>query len=189
MPPRFIDSFPPLRSQRLAISPLGEADLKAFSDYRARPEVARYQGWGTDYQLKDAEALYRQQLLLPFPSADTWYQLAIHNQQQQLVGDLALHWLDNQSCEVGFTLAPAHQGQGYATEALQCLLGYLFKLRAIKQVTALTDARNTPSAAVLARCGFKSRDKVAQKAFFKGQWCDEYHYQLSYAQWQANNSN
>ena len=103
-------------------------DLDAFVAYRSDPETARYQSW---------EAPYR-------PS-----------QARQFLQELeAIH----PKAEIGFTLAPQHQGYGYATEAVRRLLHYLLILlieRGKHRVRATCDDRNTNSAAVLERVGMR----------------------------------
>ncbi|EKE70588.1 GNAT family N-acetyltransferase [Gallaecimonas xiamenensis] len=171
-----------LQSPRLFIRPLAKDDLAAFSQYRADPAVARYQSW-QDYQLADAEELLADLQSRTFGTLGHWYQLAVLDLQGQLLGDLALHLVDNMEAEVGFTLDPSHQGQGYATEALGALLAYLFTERRLRRVLAVVDCRNQPSSRVLERCGFTKDACHKDAVFFKGQWCSEYHYSLTAGAW------
>ena len=73
----------------------------------------------------------------------------------RLIGDCAAHVDadDPRRAEIGFTLAPEHQGHGYATEAVRRLLHYLLVERGKHRVSATCDARNTRSAALLERVG------------------------------------
>ena len=89
-------------------------DVEAFAAYRADPEVARYQSW-SDFTLADAEA-FVDSLRGEEPGVPgEWFQLALEARSEgTLVGDLALHINADEprEAEVGFTLAPAHQGRG-----------------------------------------------------------------------------
>jgi Acetyltransferase (GNAT) domain len=62
---------------------------------------------------------------------------------------------DSRQAEIGFTLAPQHQGYGYATEAVRRPLHYLLVERGKHRVRATCDDRNTSSAAVLERVGMR----------------------------------
>jgi RimJ/RimL family protein N-acetyltransferase len=62
-------------------------------------------------------------------------------------------WFADDTVQIGYFLAAAARGQGYATRAVQLLTGWLFDLGAGK-VFATTDTRNVASAAVLRRSGF-----------------------------------
>jgi RimJ/RimL family protein N-acetyltransferase len=72
--------------------------------------------------------------------------------------------------ENGFSLAPAQQGKGYGTEALRALLGYVFGTLGLHHVTAVTDARNPPAAALLERVGMRREAHFHENVFFKGAW-------------------
>ena len=98
------------------------SDIAPFSNYRALPEVAAYQSW-SEYTYQDGLALFERMQGVAFGTAGHWFQLAIiQRESEQLLGDLALHFIDAQQVEMGFTLEPQFQRQGYGTEAvLGCL--------------------------------------------------------------------
>ena len=75
--------------------------------------------------------------------------------------------------ELGFTLSPAYQGQGYATEAVRGLLDHLFVDWNLHRVSAECDARNTASARLLKRVGFKQEGLRLSNTWFKGEWTDD----------------
>jgi RimJ/RimL family protein N-acetyltransferase len=74
--------FTCLRSPRLTLRRLRPADLPAFCAYRARPEVARYQGWDTWTQA-DGERFFEQQAALHPDTPGTWFQFAIEGEWRQ----------------------------------------------------------------------------------------------------------
>ena len=103
------------------------------------------------------------------------------------MGDLALK-LDAdepRQAEVGFTLAPAHQGKGYATEALEALLEYAFDSFGLHRVVAITDALNTPAAALLERVGLRREGHFIENIFFKGAWGSEFLFAVLEREWSA----
>jgi aminoglycoside 6'-N-acetyltransferase len=75
--------------------------------------------------------------------------------------------------ELGFTLAPAYQGKGYATEAVRGMLEHLFTERNLHRVSAECDARNTASARLLERVGFRQEGLRLSNTWFKGEWTDD----------------
>ncbi len=75
--------------------------------------------------------------------------------------------------EVGFTLARAHQGRGYAAEAVSALLEHAFSVMGLHRVVAVTDARNDAAAALLTRVGMRREAHFVENVFFKGAWCSE----------------
>lgn len=58
------------------------------------------------------------------------------------------------SIEIGYGVLPDAWGKGFATRALQLLLGWLFSFQNIACITAETSQSNAASQRVLEKCGF-----------------------------------
>ncbi|MCT7941416.1 MULTISPECIES: GNAT family N-acetyltransferase [Shewanella] len=171
-------SSPVLQSERFVIRAFNEDDLMAFAAYRNDPNVAKYQSW-THYSLEDAKQLLQQTDYCQFAQAGKWYQMAICDKRTDtLLGDIALHFIDEDQIEVGFTVAPLNQKQAVASEALYCVLKYLFDTLGRHRVLAITDCLNIASIALLEKVGFRREGHFIQHVLFKGNWCDEYQYAL-----------
>ncbi|MGX9462043.1 GNAT family N-acetyltransferase [Shewanella sp. A14] len=168
---------PTLASGSLIIRPFTLDDLSAFTAYRADPSVARYQSW-TDYHYQDALSLFNSINYHDFAKAGQWYQLAISDQHALLMGDLAVHFIDDNQVEVGFTVAPAFQGQGIAAKAFTRLLQYLFVELSRHRVIAQTDFLNLACTALLEKLQFRREGHFIHNVFFKGAWGDEYLYAM-----------
>lgn len=174
-------------TERLRARGFTDDDVEAFVGYRADPDVARYQNW-SDYTLEQGRALVAFMQRSAPGTPGEWYQLALEPRTGgPIVGDLALH-VDAEEprlAEVGFTLAPAAQGQGYAAEALTGLLGWAFPTLGLHRVVAVTDALNAPAAALLERVGFRREAHHVENVFFKGAWGSEYQFALLAREWAA----
>lgn len=179
----------PLTSSRLILRPFTAADVPAFMAYRNDPEVARYQGWEVPYTQEQAEAfLFEMQQTQP-GQPGRWYQLVIeHTASQAVLGDCAFYILaeDPRQAEIGFTLAAAHQGKGYAAEAIARLLVYLFTDLNLHRVRANCDPLNAASARLLARLGFRREGHFVQSLWFKGGWVDEVWFGLLQSEWKKD---
>ena len=108
-----------------------------------------------------------------------WFQFAVADPtSNELLGDvgLAVHADQTSRAELGFTLAPAHQGKGYATEAVKRVIAYALEQLGAETVFAVTDARNDASIALLERIGM--RRMTTEHVTFKGESCDEHTYEL-----------
>ena len=149
--------MPRLLTLRLLIRPLIPSDASAVHTYHSQPDISRYQSWA---QLPRAELSQRIARFAEVPpgTPDTWYQLAIElRESKQLIGDIGLHTLaDPHETEIGITLAPEHQRQGHATEALSALIHHLFTRLHIRRLLAHTHPDNTPSQALLRRLHFQA---------------------------------
>jgi RimJ/RimL family protein N-acetyltransferase len=179
-------AFTELRSPRLILRRLQRDDLAALCAYRSLPEVARYQSWES-FGPDEAARLIDDQAGREPGVSGTWFQLAIVEAATGLVvGDCGLHCRqeDPRDMEVGITLAPAHQGRGYATEAIECLLGFVFGRLGKHRVAAVTDAENRPAASLFRRLGFRREAHFVEHVWFKGAWASEFVFGLLRREWE-----
>jgi RimJ/RimL family protein N-acetyltransferase len=105
---------------------------------------------------------------------------------ETLVGDVGVNLADNlMQAEIGFTFASAHQGRGYATEAVRGVLDHLFRERGLRRVSAECDARNARSARLLERVGFRAEGRRVRHTYLKGEWTDDLLFGLLSEDWPA----
>ena len=170
--------FSELPTDRLVIRRFHPEDALAFAAYRSDPDVARYQSWDS-YTQQQADEMVREMAGLHPGVPGEWFQFAVADPtNNELLGDVGLRVDadDTSRAEIGFTLAPAHQGRGYATEAVKGVIAYVFEQLGAETVFAVADARNDASIASLQRIGM--RHTTTERARFKGEWCDEHTYEL-----------
>jgi RimJ/RimL family protein N-acetyltransferase len=178
--------FTELPGDRVRLRRFTPADVDAFVAYRSVPEVARYQSWDAPYPRADGERLLRQLGHEHPDTAGEWFQFAVAlTATDQLIGDCGVltEAADPRQCEIGFTIAPAHQRQGYATEAVRLLAGYLLGARGKHRIHASCDARNAASAAVLERVGMRREGHLRASTWAKGEWTDDLLYGLLTDEW------
>jgi RimJ/RimL family protein N-acetyltransferase len=168
-------------TERLILDELTPADAGDMFPYRADPEVCRFQSWEPMTTLEEVERFIAQINTTEFNTPGTWFQIAIrHHETGQLLGDIAIHFLTDapQQVELGFTISSKCQRQGYATEAVQGLLQYLFQDCEKHRVTASVDPRNHASLALLQKVGFKQEAHFRKSLWFKGEWVDDIIYAI-----------
>ena len=119
------------------------------------------------------------------PTAGHWAQLALDD-GSGIIGDLAV-WLDHDAnfATIGYTLAPEHQGQGYAIEAVGAIVEWLFRRKRVHRIAATIDPRNMASARVLERSGFEYVGTARSAAFVRGEWSDDARFSLLEVDWRA----
>ena len=124
---------------------------------------------------KEAIEFIQEHRLLEIGVKEKWHQLAIElKQTKEHIGDCAVHTsINGKQAEFGITIASNHQNEGYAFEALQGLFDHLFRKLKYHRITALVDASNTSSLALIKKL------KMRQEAYFKESyytgsiWTDE----------------
>lgn len=171
-----------ITTARLELRHFRPADAEAFAAYRSIPEVARFQSWEAPFTLDYARTTVAD-FATGDPLAPGWFQYAI-DLDGRLIGDIGLNTADNlMQAELGFTLAPAYQGKGYATEAVDALLEQLFTERELHRVSAECDARNVSSARLLQRVGFRQEGFRPQYSWYKEEWTDDLLFGLLHRDW------
>ena len=165
---------------RLLLRPLQPDDAPAIYAYRSDKELMRYQLWEpTDV---DEVRAFIAELQGVAPGAvGTWYQIGITLRTAgDLIGDVGLHFLPGamRAVELGITLAGAHHGQGYATEALRAVMAHLREAMGIQQVRAQVDARNVASRRLMERLGMREDPAQRERVWAKGEWCEDLVYAL-----------
>ena len=177
--------FTNLETPRLLLRHFADADLIPFMAYRNDPEVARYQGW-EGISEPEAHAFIQEQKTMQPGMPGQWFQIAIElKETRMLIGDcgLKISGPDNRQAEIGYTLSRAYQGKGIASEAVSCLLDYLFTTLELHRVIAITDCENAASVALLERLGLRREGHFIQNIWFKGKWGDEYLYAILKHEW------
>jgi RimJ/RimL family protein N-acetyltransferase len=177
----------PLETERLVLRPFRADDFAALHAMYSDEDVVRW----LYHEVRDEEearkSLERKMAGTGFTEEDQWLSCAITLRGSgAVVGDLSLHWVsDEHRCgEVGFVLAPTHQGQGYATEAAAALLPFCFETMSFHRVIGRAEARNAGSARVLEKLGMRREAHLVENEWVKGEWQSELVYALLDREWQ-----
>lgn len=158
---------------RLQLDGLQREDAAAFFAYRADPQVARWQGW-RPASAADAERFIELQRGVALDTAGTWWQRAIRLRDSgALIGDLGLHFVDEATVELGISVAPAHQRRGYAREALEVMLDFVFGGLHKHRVTASLDPRNAACARLLESLGMRREGHFRESVRSGEGWVDD----------------
>ena len=177
--------FPEIRTKRLSIHDLEASDGPRIFSYRRRPEVARFQFWGTD-SVDSIQSYIRALAAVEPGAAARWYQVGLYLlDNDKLIGDCGFRLLDSdpRQAELAITLAPEFQGAGYAAEALPGLLGYLFTTLEEHRVFASVDPQNVSAIQLLERIGMRKEAHFVKSLWFRGQWVDDVIFAMLAEEW------
>ena len=178
----------PIRTERLVLRPFVEDDFGALQDLYGRPEVVRWLYWEPLEADGVRELLDRIKPMTGFSDETDALRLAITLPDAgAAIGDVSLRRLSREHAqgEIGFTLLPAHQGNGYATEASLALLRYGFEDQGLHRIVGRAELRNDASVRVLERLGMRREAELHENEWVKGEWQGEVVYAMLAAEWAA----
>ena len=150
-------AFEAIETERLRLRRSRPDDAEEISRYRSDPDVNRQQGW----ERTDPEGVRRdiEEMAARAPGEPGgWVQFTVEERRGgSLVGDVGLSPADGEPgvIKVGYTIDPAHQRRGYATEAVGALVRYAFEELGAAVVRAYASAENAASIRVAERVGMR----------------------------------
>ncbi len=183
----------PLRTDRLALRVMTPDDAPVLAAYRNDPDVARYQEWRLPFTLADAERMLAGQSEVADLVPDDWVQIAIelpaHPDDPDggpvVVGDVAVGLRGDGIAMLGYTLAPAWQGRGYASEAAGAIVDAIFEHTAVHRIVATLDPENHASMRVIEPLGFRFEGIARAAEPIRGEWLDDMRFALLREDWVA----
>jgi RimJ/RimL family protein N-acetyltransferase len=176
----------PIRSARLLLRPLTEADVDDLVEYRSMPEVCRYVPFepqsASDVSARLNGAWQRKTLDQEGDSITLGAELM---ESGKLIGDVMVRWLSAEhGCgEIGYVFSPAYSGRGYAAEAAHASLHLSFENLGLHRVIARVDARNSASARLATRLGMRQEAHLRENEWYKGEWTDEVDFAMLAQEW------
>ena len=177
--------FTPIRTERLLIRPFRLDDVGAFVAWRNDPDVARYQDWLVPYSMEQAEKTVSELIQMEGPKNKEWWMAVVADPDtDEPMGELAVHltW-ERRTAEVGYTLAKAQWGKGYAVEALTALVEYLFEDVGVSRQFGMLHPDNPASAMVLERTGFVFEGHTRLSFWLGDDVSDDWIYGLTRPDW------
>ena len=85
--------------------------------------------------------------------------------------------------ELACWLVPSERKKGYATEAVQLIVDYLFLSKELVRVQAITGVDNFASCRVLEKAGFTKEGIMRKSGFIRGEWKDGCLYSILREEW------
>lgn len=177
-------------SERLLLKGIEVSDAESIFKYRSDPEIYKFQYWRPK-SIQEVEDFLTNKVSRAPNIPDTWYQVGIFlKETHELIGDIGIHFIDdeNSQVEIGYTLSPESQGRGYASEAVICIIDYLFNELNKHRITASVDPRNVKSIALLKRIGMRKEAHFKKSILFDGDWADDIVYAILEEEWKMRNT-
>lgn len=145
-----------METNRLVLKPFSEADDVALASLLRSEDVGRtymLPVFEREEQCRKLVSRFREL------SLDDSRCVAGIYLDEQLIGFVNDVEMRSDTVEMGYVIAPAHWGRGYATEALRGLIGYLHT-RGFREVVTGAFAENAASLRVMEKAGMTKLEKT-----------------------------
>ena len=180
----------PLHTERLVVRRATPADADIVWQYRRIDDVSRWLGAAP----QDADAFHAY-----FTDQDRLATtLIVERASGGVIGDVMLRiedaWAQAEvrdraqgvQAELGWVMDPAHQGRGYATEAVRAVIAACFEQLGLRRVSAGCFAANEPSWRMMERLGMRREEHSRATALHRsGEWMDGMAYGLLAQEWRS----
>jgi RimJ/RimL family protein N-acetyltransferase len=167
-----------------------EQDVDDIHAYQSREDVCRYLPYSPRTRDEVVAKVAQYSEAIAIAGEGDYWQLAIERRAEpgRVIGDVyfSLQSTANAIGEIGWTLHPSHEGQGYMTEAAGAILEIAFSGIGLHRVFARLDPRNDSSAALCRRLGMREEAYFTEDTWFKGEWGDTALFALLAREWEAS---
>ena len=171
-----------LETERLVLRPFVVEDAQAMYDnWASDPEVTRYLMWPTHPNVAVSEMVLRDWVAQY--DKPTYYQWAIvlKDRGDEPIGSISVvQDIDDRvrSAHVGYCIGRSWWHQGVTSEAMKCVMDFLFDEVGVQRVEARHDTRNPHSGAVMRKCGMKYEGTHRNADWNNQGLCDAAYYAL-----------
>ena len=158
----------------------GEDAGAMFRNWACDPEVTKYLTWPT-HTSEDVSAMVLADWVKRCEQPDCYLWVSELKELGEIIGSISVvNTKDEQvqSAEIGYCIGRNWWHQGITSEALACVMDYLFDEVGARRVEARHDPRNPHSGAVMRKCGMKYEGTHRQADWNNQGVCDAAIYAL-----------
>lgn len=181
-------AFRPITTERLVLRAPLLSDVEASVERRNLPEVAKYQDWELPYERERAEQSFAKLVEMDGPADGQGWSVTVIDREDPttILGDVyvGITW-GGRTAEVGYTFHPDHWGMGYATEATEAIIRWLFDDFGVLRVEASLHPDNPASARVVEACGLLFEGLTRGSFWVGNEISDDMLYGMTKADWEA----
>lgn len=170
-----------LISERIKLRLIELSDLNAIHDLHALPAVDEFNTLGIPENIEETKSIITPWILENKKQLISNYTFAIElKENHQFIGLFGLKLSDKKfnSAEVWYKLHPDSWGKGLATEALNLILDFGFKMLKLHRIEAGCAVENIGSIKVLEKVGMTREGRHRKILPLKNGWSDNFHYAI-----------
>ena len=153
-------------TNRLILRKFKEDDYKdMYENWASNKNVAINAGWPVHKKIESTKKLVKM-WVDEYKNNNVFNWIIVEKESEKAIGSITVVSSDvnNRVCEIGYNIGEEWWNKGYATEAIDFVVDYLFSLNIFDVITASCFEDNIASMRVLEKNGFKKegllRDRV-----------------------------
>lgn len=144
-----------LETERLVLRRFVESDVDCmYRNWASKPEVTKYVTWFPHKSAEETQQIVN--LWIKEYAEPNRYQWAIVLKcTGEPIGSIGVvrQKEDAKVAEMGYCIGDDYWHQGYTSEALLCVMNFLFNTVGFNRIAAIHDVRNPNSGSVMKKCG------------------------------------
>ncbi|MGE7843793.1 GNAT family N-acetyltransferase [Lysinibacillus sp. NPDC093712] len=152
-----------LNTQRLHLRRMEISDSYSLFKIWSDPDVTKFMNIASFTD--EAQAKEMIELLEELAQANEAIRFSmIERKSNEIIGTCGFNFIDfeNNKAEIGYDLAKAYWGMGFAPEGIKALLKYAFESLKLNKIEAKVEPANVNSIRVLQKLNFTFEDQVRQ---------------------------
>jgi len=178
--------IPVLHTEQIYLRPFTAEDTSALQAYLSNPELAgrRYIPWKFE-QLLPLPANQAAAVTAPWNEGEDARTYAVVKQDDQtVIGHVTAEWgWDPHMPECTVTIDPAHQRQGYGSQALTLAIDYLYDFSVAHNISNWVVEWNQAGRAFAEKMGFRYAGQLRRADYHGGRFYDEIVFDLLKPEW------
>jgi RimJ/RimL family protein N-acetyltransferase len=177
------------QGDRIRLRAMEPADWDAYNAWNQDDDQARRVSVVPFPQSQESVRRFAERTATEPPDGDN-FRWVITDPAGQVVGDLTTVGCSPRhgTLSYGISIAAAHRGKGYASEAITIVLRYYFEELRYQKVSVVVYSFNEPSIRLHERLGFQREGRQRRMIFTQGQYFDLIHFGLTKEEFAARGS-
>ena len=168
-----------LDSRRLNLEPITEIHAQELCELFHDPDLHHFVPFEPISLEKQKERCARWAKRRSPDGTEIWLNWAGRDKASgQVIAHFQAGVRENGVASIGYLVARAFQGKGYATEGLQTVFRFLHEAMGVSEIKAWSDSRNEASHRLAKKLGMKQVEFIKNADFFKGSTSDEFVFSL-----------
>ena len=171
--PYGVFSIPTLETPRLILRRITMRDANDIFAYSSDVQVAQHVLWSAQRNIGEARE-YCRYMIRRYRADEPSSWGIVEKRTQQMVGTIGYmaYSEENETVEIGYSLARWLWNGGYMTEALARVIDHTFETMRINRIEAQHELTNPASGRVMEKCGMHREGVLRQRLYNKGKFVD-----------------